>query len=320
MRFALIVSTLLLAAPMQAQPPFPKKYEPKGYEIISQRRIDNLTVDVDPGGPILHRPGVQYPSDLLEKKASGKVIVEAQLNDQGEVVDAVILSGPMELRRPALQAILQWHYALTGAQKVRAIFVFSPPPALPMQMRSETPGPGAPLRRLGRIDLTGLPESLIPILASRLAEFEGKVLDNTAMEQIRQAVKAADSHYVSAFLPENGSDDLTLRMFLGSAPLNQPRPTGPVRVGPNVQAANLLKRVEPTYPAVAAEARIQGTVRFNIIVSTTGTVANATVESGHPLLIPAALEAVKQWTFRPTLLNGQPVEVQTTVDVNFKLP
>ena len=306
MRFLSALAVLLIAGTIQAQ-----------------TRIDALTVDVDPGGPILHRPGVQFPSDILEKKSSGKVIVEAQLNEQGEVVDAAVLSGPLELRRAALQAVLQWHYALTGAQRVRASIDFKLPPELPMQVRSDFPMTvsAATARRIGRIDLTGLPEALVPILSKRLAEFEGKVIDGNVINQIRQTVKSIDSHYVSTFVSENSSEDLTLRMILSSsAGSSQAMPSGPIRVGHNVQSSNLLKRVEPVYPPLALQARIAGTVRFNIIISTTGNVTRITVDSGHPLLIPAALEAVKQWTYRPTHLNGQPVEVQTTAEVEFKLP
>ena len=65
--------------------------------------------------------------------------------------------------------------------------------------------------------------------------------------------------------------------------------------------------------------RIQGTVRFNAIIGKDGTIQNLQMVSGHPLLVPSAQEAVRQWVYRPTLLNGEPVEVQTQIDVNFTL-
>src|SRR5439155_854058 len=92
-----------------------------------------------------------------------------------------------------------------------------------------------------------------------------------------------------------------------------------IRVGGNVQAANLVMKVTPVYPPLAKQARIQGTVRFTVTIAKDGTVANLQVETGHPLLVPVATEAVKQWVYRPTLLNGEPVEVITQVDVNFTL-
>jgi protein TonB len=99
----------------------------------------------------------------------------------------------------------------------------------------------------------------------------------------------------------------------------KPKPTGPIRVGGNVQAANLIKQIRPNYPPLAKQARIQGTVRFNAIISRDGTIQNLNVVSGHPLLIPAATEAVRQWVYKPTLLNGEAVEVATQIDVNFTL-
>jgi protein TonB len=76
---------------------------------------------------------------------------------------------------------------------------------------------------------------------------------------------------------------------------------------------------QPTYPALAKQARIEGVVRLAVVIDKQGRVSDIKVMSGHPLLIPAALEAVKQWEYNPTLLNGQPVEVFTEVSVPFVL-
>jgi TonB family protein len=97
-------------------------------------------------------------------------------------------------------------------------------------------------------------------------------------------------------------------------------PPSRIRVGGNVQQALLVQKVEPVYPPLARQARIQGVVRFDLIIGGDGQVKNVTVLSGHPLLVPAAMEAVRQWVYKPTLLNGEPVEVTTTADVNFLLP
>jgi periplasmic protein TonB len=100
-----------------------------------------------------------------------------------------------------------------------------------------------------------------------------------------------------------------------------PTPKAPerIRVGGNVQAANLVRKVTPTYPPLAKQARVQGTVRFQAIIGKDGTIQNLQLVTGHPLLVPAATEAVKQWLYKPTLLNGEPVEVITQIDVNFTL-
>ena len=92
-----------------------------------------------------------------------------------------------------------------------------------------------------------------------------------------------------------------------------------IRVGGAVQKARMLKQTRPQYPPLARQARIQGTVKLTAVIAKDGTVQELKVVSGHPLLIPAALQAVKQWRYKPTLLNGTAVEVVTQIDVNFTL-
>ena len=110
-----------------------------------------------------------------------------------------------------------------------------------------------------------------------------------------------------------------------AAPPPPPPPPPPaphvtrVRVGGNVQAASKLRGNNPPYPPLAKQARIQGHVVFTAIIGRDGTIQNLQLISGHPLLVPAAQAAVSQWVYRPTLLNGEPVEVITQIDVNFTL-
>jgi periplasmic protein TonB len=92
-----------------------------------------------------------------------------------------------------------------------------------------------------------------------------------------------------------------------------------IRVGGNVQQANLIRKVTPLYPPLAKQARIQGVVRFTAIIGKDGTIQNLQLVSGHPLLVESAKQAVSQWQYKPTLLNGDPVEVVTTIEVNFTL-
>jgi periplasmic protein TonB len=96
-------------------------------------------------------------------------------------------------------------------------------------------------------------------------------------------------------------------------------PSEPLRVGGDVQMAKLVKKVIPEYPPLAKTARVSGVVRLLGVIAKDGTIQNLQVISGHPLLARAALEAVKQWVYQPTLLNGQPVEVIAPIDVNFTL-
>lgn len=104
-------------------------------------------------------------------------------------------------------------------------------------------------------------------------------------------------------------------------PVAPPAPpaTRPVRVTSEMQAAMLIRKVIPEYPLLAKQARISGTVRLTSVISKDGRIEQLEVLSGSPLLIPAALAAVKQWLYRPTYLNGQPVEVIAPIDVIFRL-
>jgi protein TonB len=97
------------------------------------------------------------------------------------------------------------------------------------------------------------------------------------------------------------------------------KPAGPVRVSLGVQMAKLVKKVIPGYPPLAKTARVSGVVHLLGVIAKDGTIQNLQMISGHPLLAAAAIDAVRQWVYQPTLLNGQPVEVIAPIDVNFTL-
>jgi protein TonB len=92
-----------------------------------------------------------------------------------------------------------------------------------------------------------------------------------------------------------------------------------VRISAGVTRGLLIHRVEPTYPTLAKAARVQGDVVLSAIIDGNGQITNLQLVSGHPMLVPAALTAVRQWRYKPYLLNGQPVEVETTITVIFTL-
>ena len=92
-----------------------------------------------------------------------------------------------------------------------------------------------------------------------------------------------------------------------------------IRISQGVSRGLLVSRVEPQYPAMAKTARVQGQVVLQAIISREGTIENLRVISGHPMLIQSAIEAVKQWRYKPYLLNGEPVEVETEILVDFRL-
>jgi protein TonB len=109
--------------------------------------------------------------------------------------------------------------------------------------------------------------------------------------------------------------------IISSTPVAVPKVATPqrVRVSQGVSQGLLVKRVNPVYPPLARQARIQGQVILRAVISKDGSIEGLQLVSGHPMLAPAAIEAVKQWKYKPYLLNGEPVEVDTEVQVNFTL-
>lgn len=92
-----------------------------------------------------------------------------------------------------------------------------------------------------------------------------------------------------------------------------------IRISAGVTRGLLIHRVEPAYPPLAKAARVQGDVVLTAIIDANGQITNLQLVSGHPMLVPAAITAVRQWRYKPYLLNGQPVEVETTITVIFTL-
>ena len=111
-----------------------------------------------------------------------------------------------------------------------------------------------------------------------------------------------------------GSTDLSVDV----APPPTPAPTHPLKIS-HWAEGNLIHRVQPSYPPLARQARVHGAVELRAIISKAGTIENLVVVSGNPMLFQAAIEAVRQWRYRPYLLNDEPIEVETEVTVNFVL-
>src|SRR6266480_4373315 len=109
--------------------------------------------------------------------------------------------------------------------------------------------------------------------------------------------------------------------IISSTPVSVPKAATPtrVRVSQGVTQGLLIRKVQPTYPPLARQARIQGAVLLQAEISKDGTIQNLRLISGHPMLTSAAIEAVKQWRYKPYILNGEPVEVETQITVNFTL-
>jgi len=109
--------------------------------------------------------------------------------------------------------------------------------------------------------------------------------------------------------------------IINSTPVAVPKVATPqrVRVSQGVTQGLLIRKIQPPYPPLARQARIQGNVVLQAEISKAGDIENLRLISGHPMLAPAAIEAVKQWKYRPYILNGEPVEVETQITVIFSL-
>jgi periplasmic protein TonB len=102
------------------------------------------------------------------------------------------------------------------------------------------------------------------------------------------------------------------------APPPTPAPTHPLKIS-HWAEGNIIYRVQPIYPPLARQARVEGAVELRAIISKAGTIENLVLVGGHPMLSKAAIEAVRQWRYRPYLLNNGPIEVETEITVNFVL-
>ncbi len=159
-------------------------------------------------------------------------------------------------------------------------------------------------------------------------ELTAPVVVPNRVTPINDIAAAPDIGAIAAYGQSDGPAEAALLSTVGSGsapppmpePVAKPKPTSaPMRIGTGVAAANLISKVTPPYPELAKSARIQGAVEFRALISKEGNIENLQVLRGHPLLVKAATDAVLQWKYRPTLLNGEPVEVITDILVNFTL-
>ena len=158
---------------------------------------------------------------------------------------------------------------------------------------------------------------------------QGKMLAPTVIPKDVKMIKEEDLPPDTGFvgvaggvpggIPGGSAGGVFGGMLGGAAPPPPKATPKRVSVGGQVQAAKLINQVRPIYPPLAKQARISGTVRLHALIGKDGTVQQLEMQSGHPLLVQAALDAVRQWRYQPTLLNGEPVEVETFIEVVFTL-
>lgn len=251
------------------------------------------------------------------------MLLQLSLNAKGEVTDARALSGPEELRGAALSSALQWHFADESGRPATIESAISFRAPAPSRIRyPEHIGSSV----LKSISWSNVPDDLVAKVRVSLPVRQGDQLTSESLPRLAAAVRSVDEHLTVGFYVDPKDNSVSAMIGLaGPAPavsVYDPPPTEGVRrirVGGNVQASKIISKVAPSYPPLAKQARLQGTVRYNVLIGADGYIKNMELAFGHPLLVEAATGAVQQWRYNPTLLNGDPAEVMTVIDVNFTL-
>jgi len=168
----------------------------------------------------------------------------------------------------------------------------------------------------GNVATPGSPAEIVLRLPTRIPNTSPSCGDDAP-----PAVGGRSGPYIPGAPAGPGSMDGMFGSGMGTRPIMSAAPVvvaGPVRLS-HMSEGDLVRKIVPTYPPLARTARIQGTVILQAMISKLGTIEDLRLLSGHPLLAPAAIEAVRQWRYRPYILNNQPVEVETQITVNFSL-
>jgi TonB family protein len=268
------------------------------------------------GASVLHRTGVPYPSGAQHDGVQGTLSLQVKLDSSGAVSDAQVLSGPEELRKAALQSVLQWHFGREVAGSTRSIQITFeiPKSAAATALPAPPPEPVIQPGTVRSVQVLGISDQATTELLATLPIREGGQWTAETAAQVSHALKAFDEHLTirqsSMSQYPNGSTQVDLVISAG---------VQSIKVGGNVQSAMLVSKTPPVYPADAKAAGIQGSVHLSAIIGMDGTVQSVTVLDGPPELTQAATDAVKQWVYKPTVLNGNPAQVQTTIDVSFVL-
>lgn len=320
---------------------------------------DGPGVVVEPGAKVLHRPPVFYPSSatavgavVVESSVNAKgEVTDARVISGPEELRNAALSSVLNWHFSAdggLPPTVQSTIRFETAPKTAAEATVSA--AQPAVNLSPT---------LRWINTPGLSDELAEKVRASLPVHVGDTWGIDQAFAVRSAIREVDEHLVFGVRTDHGETNLMIFLrpagvpggISGGVPGGIPGgvtggvtggvvegapgvPVGPstaaqlpppadgvrrVRVGGNVASANLTKKVTPLYPPLAKQARIQGTVRFTALIGTDGNVVSLQLVEGHPLLVQSAQDAVAQWQYKPTLLNGSPVEVITQIDVNYTL-
>jgi periplasmic protein TonB len=205
-----------------------------------------------------------------------------------------------------------------NAEKPQATAPATQPAATEITLRGDTPPPTSTKPAAAKPaskESTVAPEPEPEVTQRIIVRNDTRHLAPPAAVQEQEPVQAPSA------LELAGAPDAKALPSIANAAVNVPKPPPQVvRVSQGVMEGLVLKRVQPRYPAQAMQMRIQGPVQLQATISKTGDITNLKVVSGESVLGRAAQEAVKQWKYKPYYLNGEPVEIQTQILVNFKLP
>jgi TonB family protein len=308
-------------------------------------------VQLSPVPAVLNRVDPEYPALARQARISGVVRLTVGIATDGSVKSMQVVNGHPLLVPAALEAVREWRFqpppnettsmlevpftmppgeAASGAQPGQTAFgrLVAPPPAVSNVQLSPAPAvlnrvdpEYPPLARQARI--SGIVRLRVGIATDGSVKSIEVVnghplLVPPALESVRQwrfqppASEITSTVEVPFVLPP-GDTPSSAQQGKQAAPQR-------IKVGGTVQAANLIRKTDPIYPSQAIAERIEGPVTLQITIDESGQVERTEAIEGNPILAGAAMEAVRQWVYRPTLLNGHPVTVITTVTVPFRLP
>jgi protein TonB len=268
--------------------------------------------------PVIFR---SLPATFPDKDKYRKPSVISSLVFHGVLILLVVLVpllAPQSLSRQALLVSLVSPLAPPAP---------APPPLAPAPLPK-----AAPPKAVKPVDRPVVPEALV--VPAAIPRDVVRVIDAPAGGELIGALgddrlpEGMPGGILGGFLSSNSNANIPPAMAAPAPPPPPPpppvaaakpaAPTGPVRVGGMVKEPRAVKMVPPRYPTLASRARVGGMVTLEATLTADGTVSEIRVISGHPLLVDAAVECVKQWRYEPTLLNGTPVAIILTAKVNFE--
>jgi len=252
-------------------------------------------------GQLVSRVNPVYPAEAKAKGVQGAVLLKAVISKEGTIERLEVVSGPEELADSAIHAVKQWTYKpyLLNGQPTEVETTVR----VNYHLGDRSEGEGA--RSSGSSSSGSSSSSDSSASSSERAEKAVKKVEKRTEKTGEKAEKNADK------TAEKAEKDAEKAEQAEKAEKGQ-------RVAAGVMAGQLLSHVNPVYPAEAKEKRIQGAVVLKAVISKEGTVENLQVVSGPEELASSAIDAVRQWTYKPYLLNGEPTEVETTITVNYR--